>query len=276
MDYKKNNRVIYCLNSIFPLHYFAVEEKFTSIKHWHKEVEMVYVETGMVNISINSKKLQVNQGEMLIINGGAAHYYINKTDCGKVWTIKFCKDILMNMNFSKLSNNEISKLYDNTFMCCPDENLRKIMLDVLTSRQDDYQECYITSKLLEFTVYVLRNPSIVFNMFSTVEATNSKYLTAIIEYINENSSKDITLQMLADYLGFNVYYCSKYIKKNTGMNFLEYLNAVRVANAEVLLLNTDKNITEVALETGFSSPSSFNRVFKKIKGKSPKEFRRSA
>jgi YesN/AraC family two-component response regulator len=272
---EKNQKVINLLNYIFPLKYFSVEEKYTSPKHWHKEIEMIYVETGMATISVDSKMLAINQGEVMIINGGAAHFYADITKHGKVWVIKFCKDILMNVNFSKENNNHISKLYDHTFMCTSDENLRKIISEILNSRYDDYQECYIISKLLEFTVYILRDSKIIFNTFSTVEASNSKFLTVILDYINENSAKDINLQMLADYLGFSVYYCSKYIKKNTGMNFIEYLNAVRIVNAEVLLLNTDKNITEIALETGFSSSSSFNRVFKKIKGKCPKEYRKS-
>jgi AraC-like DNA-binding protein len=62
-------------------------------------------------------------------------------------------------------------------------------------------------------------------------------------------------------------------KKFTGVNFTEYLSRVRIENARNLLLNPNLRISEIAYAAGFQSLTHFNRVFKKIMGQSPTEFR---
>lgn len=82
--------------------------------------------------------------------------------------------------------------------------------------------------------------------------------------------------MLSDHLGLTETYCSKYIKKNTGISFVDYLNAIRINNAQRLLLNTDYSIMEIVERTGFSSVQTFNRVFKGLTGGlSPSAYRKS-
>ena len=85
----------------------------------------------------------------------------------------------------------------------------------------------------------------------------------------------ITLEGLAAYLGFSPSYCSKYIKRKCGMNFLEYLNIQRVERARELLRATDIPVTEIAWQTGFSSLQSFNRVFRSYVSMSPSEYKKS-
>lgn len=158
LDANGTRNAVYVVTPIYPLHYFTVKEKFISPKHWHKEIELVYVMTGMVEINVNSRIFKVNAGEVLVINSGVVHYYIDKTKEGKVQVIKFYKDILMNVNFSKSNNNAISKQYDNTFMCSPDEKVTGLIQEILDSDNDELQECYITGKLLELTIYLLKHP----------------------------------------------------------------------------------------------------------------------
>ncbi len=62
-------------------------------------------------------------------------------------------------------------------------------------------------------------------------------------------------------------------KKATGLTFTEYLSRIRVEKAKSYLLNPHIRISEVAFEVGFQSLSQFNRVFKKITGQSPSQFR---
>ena len=75
-------------------------------------------------------------------------------------------------------------------------------------------------------------------------------------------------------MGFSESYCSKYIKKKTNMNFLEYLNNERIEKAKTELRLTDESITEIAYLTGFTSIQSFNRVFKSFCEVSPTEYRK--
>ena len=93
--------------------------------------------------------------------------------------------------------------------------------------------------------------------------------------MQEHCSEKLTLKMLADHLGLTETYCSKYIKKNTGITFVEYLNVLRINRAQRLLWATDFSVSEIAELVGFSSVQTFNRVFKQQScNLSPSEYRK--
>ena len=81
--------------------------------------------------------------------------------------------------------------------------------------------------------------------------------------------------MVADYLGFSTAYCSKYIKKKTNLNFLDYVNSIRLREAEELLQTSEMCITDIAYTTGFKSIQCFNRIFKKHRGVTPSQYKKS-
>lgn len=93
-------------------------------------------------------------------------------------------------------------------------------------------------------------------------------------YIVENCEQDLTLDALADYVGFSPSYFSRIFKQATNFNFVEYLSLQRVKKAQLLLSDSDISITEIAYQSGFKSISTFNRVFHQLKGFSPSEYRK--
>lgn len=97
---------------------------------------------------------------------------------------------------------------------------------------------------------------------------------AVYDYINEHLCEDLTLEMVADVAGFSKYHFSRIFKEHSGYNYYDYLSFQRIKSAETLLLNKNLTIIEVALHSGFSSLTTFNRTFKKIKGCTPTEYRK--
>ncbi len=95
----------------------------------------------------------------------------------------------------------------------------------------------------------------------------------IFDYINSNYYEDISLDTIASVAGFSKYHFSRLFRQFTHMSFYDYLNQRRVKEAEKLLLNPTLSITEIALRSGFSSISTFNRVFKSFKNCTPTEFK---
>ena len=85
--------------------------------------------------------------------------------------------------------------------------------------------------------------------------------------------EDISLDTIADVAGFSKFHFSRLFKQFTNISFYDYLNQRRVKEAEKLLLNPNLSITEVAMRSGFSSISTFNRVFKSFKECTPTEFK---
>jgi YesN/AraC family two-component response regulator len=98
-------------------------------------------------------------------------------------------------------------------------------------------------------------------------------ITRAKEYITEHQSEDISLGQVAKAVNTSTFYFCKMFKKATGLNFTNYLSRIRVERAKNLLLNPNLRVSEIAFEVGFQSLTHFNRVFKRIIGQSPTEYR---
>ena len=93
------------------------------------------------------------------------------------------------------------------------------------------------------------------------------------EFIKQHQTEDISLGQVARAVNTSTFYFCKMFKKITGINFTDYVSRVRVESAKNLLLNPNLRVSEIAYEVGFQSLTHFNRVFKKIIGQSPTEYR---
>lgn len=98
-------------------------------------------------------------------------------------------------------------------------------------------------------------------------------ITRAKEYIQQHQAEDLSLALVARAVNTSSFYFCKMFKKVTGLNFTDYVSRVRIEKAKNLLLNPNLRISEIAFEVGFQSLTHFNRVFKKITGHSPSEYR---
>ena len=94
-------------------------------------------------------------------------------------------------------------------------------------------------------------------------------------YIYNNFRKPLTLEEVSSVASLSPTYFSKKFKLITGMGFKEYLNYVRLKHAQTALLTTNSSITDIALEYGFNDSNYFKDLFKKVYGKSPREYRKN-
>jgi YesN/AraC family two-component response regulator len=92
-------------------------------------------------------------------------------------------------------------------------------------------------------------------------------------FIAEHQTEDLSLGQVAKAVNMSSYYFCKMFKKVAGINFTDYVARVRIEKSKNLLLNPNLRISEIAFEVGFQSLTHFNRVFKKILGQSPTEYR---
>jgi AraC-like DNA-binding protein/ligand-binding sensor protein len=93
------------------------------------------------------------------------------------------------------------------------------------------------------------------------------------EYIGQHKMEPLSLVAVAQASGASVFYFCKVFKKTTGLKFTDYVARVRLEDAKTQLLNPSRRISEVAYEVGFQSLTQFNRMFKRVFGQSPTEFR---
>ncbi len=93
------------------------------------------------------------------------------------------------------------------------------------------------------------------------------------EFIKQHQTEDISLGEVAKAVNTSTFYFCKMFKKVTGINFTDYVSRSRIESAKNLLLNPNLRVSEIAYEVGFQSLTHFNRVFKKIIGQSPTDYR---
>jgi AraC-like DNA-binding protein len=93
------------------------------------------------------------------------------------------------------------------------------------------------------------------------------------EYIHEHQAEELSLTQVARAVNMSTFYFCKMFKKVAGINFTDYVARVRIEKSKNLLLNPNLRVSEIAFEVGFQSLTHFNRVFKKLLGQSPTDYR---
>src|SRR5699024_921976 len=101
----------------------------------------------------------------------------------------------------------------------------------------------------------------------------SENIKQALQILHENYREPLTLKEVSESLHLNVMYLGQLFKKETKKSFSTYLNHLRMEQAKWLLLHSEQNINEISNEIGYNNTTYFSKLFKKIVGQSPKEYR---
>lgn len=258
-------------------------EEFQYPMHWHNAVELAYSISGTCRISISGTCTVLEEGDILLIPPGEIHEISSIGINGKRCFIQFdvnaldgfggINDVLPFMeNMLVISKNTNAKLQSSVEECI-------IRLIEEYERKDYAYTLSLNARIFDIIVLISRSlASETKRSCLHGERKNIAYLKQIyraFEYIEKNYSSSITLKDVSKAAGFSEFYFSRIFKEYTGQNFQHYLSSYRVRQAEKLLRSTEKPILSIAMESGFNSLTTFNRIFKKLKGCSPKFYRRA-
>lgn len=139
---------------------------------------------------------------------------------------------------------------------------------------NDLDSFYIHTKFQEFlfTLYSIKDKNI-YKDDTTYNSIERK-IYDITSYIHANYSEELSLESLAEQFYISPCYLSHQFKTVTHFNLMNYIQMTRIRNVEYKLTSTNEKISDIAESCGFTSFSQFNRIFKKITGISPSDFRR--
>jgi two-component system, response regulator YesN len=189
---------------------------------------------------------------------------------------------IVNKFLAQLNKRSASSLQ---FYHFADEIIEKT-LKTLTALQVDYRplgdQAKLQEQILGCHTYEELTSYIDKFLISAIELVNQKkeerdsITTFVIEYLEKKYSGDITLELVSEKLNISSGYLSTYFKDKTGVNFLDYLNDLRIRKAKEMLLEPGSRIQDVARRAGYQNMNSFNRMFKKFSGITPSEFRKQA
>lgn len=143
-----------------------------------------------------------------------------------------------------------------------------------TELQPGY-ELMIHGKFLELLWVIQTNRKA--NLFTKAEITDSitQKIYEVTSYLHTHYAEELSLQEVADHFSVSSFYLSHQFKRVTGLNFVSYLQQIRVRNAQQLLLYSQMKIKGICSACGFTSFSQFSRVFSKFCGVAPSSFRKN-
>jgi AraC-like DNA-binding protein len=255
--------------------------------HVHPEIEIIYMINGGMRFWIGGREIEVKEGQVLLINSMMIHSseLLEKT-YAKMCLLQFKPDVIYNSGqFNEfkyfapfLQSGKLDyKLMDETLIkdfTVLTHCLNDIVIDFEQKRIA--YEISIKSIIYRILTILYRNEILNFGVVDELYKKKDVFerIQPVLSYVESSYMEEVDLEKACSLLNVNYFYFCRLFKKATGKTFVEYLNYVRLSVAERLLINTDKNVTEICTETGFSSLSYFNRVFKAAKRLNPTEYRK--
>lgn len=273
--------------AIFPLHIYSqyrVNKPFFISHHWHDEIEIIFIEKGDFIIHVNGIAHHMRKGEVLFINSQEIHQIKATTESSIHHAIVFKPEILLFEWHEPSAREFINPLVQKKVKLPSNINSHSLtkksieheIVNILTAYHNEKKTWRITAKasLLRIIVDLIEHGLLNYPI-SEEEIADEKSLIAkeIMTFIHENYMFKITLDMLAELVGFNTHYFCKFFKSMFGKTAIEYINEYRIEKACQLLLQTDDKITEIAFAVGFDSSSYFIRKFKALKTMTPSAYR---
>jgi len=248
--------------------------------HIHNAMEIIVPVEGWYNVYSPTDKFHLDPGDIIIIPPNELHR-LESPNTGSRFIFLFDVSFMTSLK----GFTSIDPLIKDCLLITPSEygqiynELYQLLVQIRTEyfTGSHFNELSIHSHLLNFFVLLGQDHLNRVDMYSGLNSLMQKeYMQRfnnVLTYINEHFAEDLTLEDVADCSGFSKFHFTRLFKKYTDTTFYEYLVYRRIQEAEKLLADADMTITDVALYSGFSSISTFNRTFKQKKNCTPREYR---
>lgn len=254
--------------------------------HFHDYVELLYLYDGKLRVWLNGKEYAFNEGELIIINSKESHRLESAAPESRYYVIKFNPEILWASNGSAKetryvlpflnSSSTHPRVFPASFVS--EAGIGALVADAVSAwknRPVGY-ELLLRGDVLKIFGHVVGCLSDLGVEIKYTVGSGSLYgiMDNIIDYVNKNFTSCDERELAKRYK-VSYSYFSRTFKQMMNMSFKEYINYLRINEAQRLLLTTGKSITDISMEMGFSSPSHFINVFRRHMGRAPKQYRKN-
>lgn len=241
--------------------------------HRHIEYEINYVVSGGCVMIFEEEYVPLKAGECIIVPPFCKHGFLVEFKNGcKLQQVEMSVQLPEHaeemLNFGSGSNP-----YYRIKDC---ENIIPLMAEVARFHRSEIQNEY-TGSLLDLAVVQLL-VALEYHVGKTDAVTagiKNRKIVGIMKYIQEHYYEPVQIEELAKHWSISSRYIRKYFLEEIGMSCSAYITAIRVNRAKELLWETQKSITDIALEIGYGTPQYFCRIFKNEVGMSPSVYRLS-
>ena len=234
-----------------------------------KEHILIYAIKGEGVVEIENYQYNITPDHFIIIPAGKTHtYYAKEVEPWSIYWIHFAG------NFA----DELIKLI------YPKQNIQVMDASNVEDRIKIFEEIYKTIEFrynhhnvhhTMFTLWHLLSSFVFSKEYSKIKSSKSKsQVETLINLMRENVHEDITITKLAKYVNLSVSHLSLLFKKQTGFAPIEFFIQLKIQKACWYLISTNTKIKEITYLLNYKDPYYFSRIFSKIMGISPNEFRK--
>lgn len=252
--------------------------------HWNEELQFCLITKGIVEFSINNEKCRLQTGEGLFINSGRLHMArpVDRPDSSYI-----CLDVglplLQGFPGSVMEQQYLlPTLSDPSLDWCrftPSSDWEKEVLDHIRSvyelteaKSYGYELQCLAHLYAMYGNLLAHHPP---KAASSKSSHGSQAVQAIISYLQQNYGEKVTLKDLARHTSYTESECCRLFKRFTGSSIFSYLQTLRLEQSVPLLQDTDKPISEIAYDCGFSSTSYYIQRFRDHFQETPLQFRKN-
>jgi AraC-like DNA-binding protein len=253
--------------------------KFDYPVHYHPDYEINLVLNASGTRIVGDVEEEFGKVDLVMTGPNLPHAW--KSDCKEghhVITIQFHKEILDYPILQKRLFSSIKELLikSRLGLSFPDvENTQIVDKIVKLTRLKGFQTALEFLSVL-YTLSISNMQTLVSNQYdqnAIVSSVKSRRVMKVCDYIDTHFDEQIKLSDVASLVNMSESAFSHFFKKKTGFPFINYLNNVRISKASLMLADTTLSINEICYASGFNNSSNFIRIFKKIKGLTPSEYR---
>ncbi len=247
--------------------------------HYHPEYEITYIEESEGTMYIGDKKVPFGKGELTFIGPSISHAWVNSKAYYKgdkiasTIVIQFSNDLFPDTMLQAREFYRLKKLLHDSHKCIKFKSLNSKSLTLMNKIcKTGEEERYVLLVQLLLNMASMNHENYLMEKYENSKHHSNSRLDKLLTYIY-NHFQDINLDKVSENIGMNKSALCRYIKKHTNNTFSELVNKVRIKNACILLRETDLSIIQIAFDTGYTSASYFIRMFRKVIGKAPSEYR---
>lgn len=282
--------------------FVSYKEPWIHFKRLTDEYLLYFIKSGELYIEENGNEYALKKGDIFILQPGFIHsgyrqaccdyYYIHfRHDISQtVLTLNEIAEIIKSKQISFLSPNFDTENRPETRCCYLPKKLSISncntlvylfhMLDTLVddySRKHEYFNTMASAKTIELIIRVSRE-----FVKSGIKCSQNNYPKAyikcqtLIDYLNNEYGRKITSEDIETRFDTNYTYLNRVFQKMTGYTIMNFLNIVRIKKAAALVENTDISLSEIGYLIGVDDPYYFSKLFKKLVGISPMQYRKNS